>query len=187
MKLQHQRLEVLNAENQVQREFLPGYQMNVYGYNGSMPGPTIEVTQGDRVRIIVDNQLPEATTVHWHGCELPVQYDGSDKLTQNPIEPGKSFVYEFDVHEAGTFFYHSHVPMQEAFGSVGWFIVHPRHVFDPTVDRDFGLIGHEGARAPKSARIPRNNVLVGIAQATEFEFIATTQATGCSIVLWFTT
>ncbi len=225
----------------VQREFLPGYQMNVYGYNGSMPGPTIEVTQGDRVRIIVDNQLPEATTVHWHGFELPVQYDGSHTLTQNPIEPGKSFVYEFDVHESGTFFYHSHVAMQEAFGSVGWFIVHPKVVFDPPVDRDFGLIfqnffidnnqtiadswrmdwnwhtingrsgpyttpllckhgervrvrlmnfapmqhhpihlhghtfwvtGHEGSRAPKSAWIPRNNVLVGIAQATEFEFIA---------------
>ncbi len=124
----------------VEREFLPGYKMNVYGYNGSMPGPTIEENQGDRVRIIVTNELPEATTVHWHGFELPVQYDGSETLTQNPIEPGKSFVYEFDVHEEGTFFYHAHVPMQEAFGSVGWFIVHPKKVFDPPVDRDFGLI-----------------------------------------------
>jgi len=124
----------------VQREFLPGYKMNVYGYNGSMPGPTIEVSQGDRVRIIVTNELPEQTTVHWHGFELPVQYDGSETLTQNPIEPGKSFVYEFDIHEEDTFFYHAHVPMQEAFGSVGWFIVHPKKVFDPPVDRDFGLI-----------------------------------------------
>lgn len=225
----------------VAREFLPGHKMNVYGYNGSMPGPTIEVTQGDRVRIVVTNQLPEAMTTHWHGFELPVQYDGSDTLTQNPIEPGASFVYEFDVHEEGTFFYHSHVPMQEAFGSVGWFIVHPRKVFDPPVDRDFGLIfqnffidnnqtiadswrmdwnwhtingrsgpyttplvvkhgervririmnfspmqhhpihlhghtfwltGHEGARTPKSAWIPRNTELIGIAQATDFEFIA---------------
>lgn len=225
----------------VEREFLPGYKMNVYGYNDTMPGPTIEVNQGDRVRIIVTNELPESTTVHWHGFELPVQYDGSETLTQNPIEPGKSFVYEFDIHEEGTFFYHAHVPMQEAFGSVGWFIVHPRKVFDPPVDRDFGLIfqnffiepnqtiadswrmdwnwhtingrsgpyttplvvkhgervrvrlmnfapmqhhpihlhghtfwvtGHEGARAPKTAWIPRNNVLVGIAQATDFEFVA---------------
>lgn len=225
----------------VEREFLPGYKMNVYGYNGSMPGPTIEVNQGDRVRIVVTNELPEATTTHWHGFELPVQYDGSETLTQNPIEPGKSFVYEFDVHEEGTFFYHAHVPMQEAFGSVGWFIVHPRKVFDPPVDRDFGLIfqnffieptqtiadswrmdwnwhtingrsgpyttplvvkhgervrirlldfspmqhhpihlhghtfwvtGHEGARIPKSAWIPRNTELVGIAQASNFEFIA---------------
>ncbi len=124
----------------VEREFLPGYKMNVYGYNGSMPGPTIEVTQGDRVRIVVTNELPEDTFTHWHGFELPIQYDGAATLTQNPIKPGKSMVYEFDVHEEGTFFYHSHVAMQEAFGSVGWFIVHPKKVYDPPVDRDFGLI-----------------------------------------------
>ncbi|MEZ6080177.1 MAG: multicopper oxidase domain-containing protein [Pirellulaceae bacterium] len=56
----------------IEREFLPGYKMNVYGYNGSMPGPTIEVMQGDRVRIVVTNELPEDTYVHWHGFELPV-------------------------------------------------------------------------------------------------------------------
>lgn len=124
----------------VKREFLPGYEMNVYGYNGSMPGPTIEVTQGDRVRFVVTNELPEDTYVHWHGLELPVQWDGASELCQEPIKPGETFVYEFDVHEEGTFFYHSHVPMQEAFGMVGWFIVHPKKVFDPPVDRDFGLI-----------------------------------------------
>ena len=124
----------------VKREFLPGYEMNVYGYNGSMPGPTIEVTQGDRVRFVVTNELPEDTYVHWHGFELPIQWDGASELTQEPIKPGETFVYEFDVHEEGTFFYHSHVPMQEAFGMVGWFIVHPKKVFDPPVDRDFGLI-----------------------------------------------
>ncbi|HRX83179.1 MAG TPA: multicopper oxidase domain-containing protein, partial [Pirellulaceae bacterium] len=50
----------------VEREFLPGYKMNVYGYNDTMPGPTIEVNQGDRVRIVVTNELPEDTYVHWH-------------------------------------------------------------------------------------------------------------------------
>ncbi|MCO8122006.1 copper oxidase [Stieleria sp. TO1_6] len=225
----------------VEREFLPGYKMNVYGYNDSMPGPTIEVTQGDRVRIVVTNQLPEDTFVHWHGFELPVQYDGAATLTQNPIKPGQTMVFEFDIHEEGTFFYHAHVPMQESFGQVGWFIVHPQKVFDPPVDRDFGLIfqnfsippthtvsdswsmdwnwhtingrsgpfttplvckhgervrvrllnfapmqhhpihlhghtfwvtGHEGARIPKSAWVPRNNELVGVAQASSFEIIA---------------
>jgi len=124
----------------VSREFLPGYSMNVYGFNGSMPGPTIEVNQGDRVRFVVTNELTENTVVHWHGFELPIQYDGADALTQNPIKPGKTFAYEFDVHEAGTFFYHSHVPMQEAFGMVGWLIVHPRKTYDPPVDRDFGIL-----------------------------------------------
>ena len=124
----------------VRREFLPGYWMNVWGFNGSMPGPTIEIFQGDRIRIVVTNELPEETTLHWHGFELPVQYDGSFTMTQNPIKPGGTFVYEFDVHEEGTFFYHTHVAMQEAFGMVGWIIVHPRKTFDPPVDRDFGLL-----------------------------------------------
>ncbi|QGJ68697.1 Multicopper oxidase with three cupredoxin domains [Planctomycetales bacterium 10988] len=226
---------------QVEREFLPGYKMVVWGFNGSMPGPTIEVTQGDRVRIVFQNNLPEETTVHWHGLELPVQYDGASMLTQKMVAPGKSYVYEFDVHEEGTFFYHSHVAMQEAIGMVGWLIIHPKQPFDPPVDRDFGLIfqnfhiepnqtindswamdwnwhtingrsgpyttplvvkhgervrvrimnfapmqhhpvhlhghtfwitGHEGARIPKSAWVPRNNEIIGVAQATSFEIIA---------------
>ena len=225
----------------VVREFLPGKFMNVYGYNGSMPGPTIEVTQGDKVRVVVHNNLPEMTSVHWHGFECPVAMDGVPGLTQDPIMPGKKFVYEFDMHQAGTFFYHSHMPMQEANGMVGWFIIHPAKAYDPPVDRDFALIfqnfridaantiadswgmdwnwhtingrsgpyttplvckhgervrirllnfapvqhhpihlhghtfwitGHEGARIPPEAWIPRNNALVGVAQASDFEFVA---------------
>lgn len=124
----------------VAREFLPGYRMNVYGYNGSMPGPIIEIRQGDRIRILVTNHLDEPTFFHMHGFELPVQYDGGAEMTQNPIEPGETFKYEFDVHEHGTFFYHSHLPMQEAMGMVGPVIVHPRETFDPPVDRDFVLV-----------------------------------------------
>ncbi|HEY1192296.1 MAG TPA: copper oxidase [Gemmata sp.] len=225
----------------VKREFLPGYPMDVWGYNGTMPGPLVEANQGDRVRFVVHNELPEPTSVHWHGLELPVQYDGVPGLTQDPIMPGKSFVYEFDLHQTGTFFYHSHFPMQEAFGMAGGFVIHPKVAFDPPVDRDFYLIfqnfqirpnqtipdsmamdwnwhtingrsgpfttplvvkhgervrvrlmdfspmqhhpihlhghtfwvtGHEGARAPAAAWVPRNNALVGVAQATDFEFVA---------------
>ena len=225
----------------VVRELLPGKHMNLYGYNGSMPGPVIEAFQGDKVRVVVHNNLPEPTTVHWHGFELPVQMDGVQGVTQDPIMPGKQFVYEFHLHQVGTFFYHSHIPMQEAMGMVGWFIIHPRVAFDPPVDRDFGLIfqnfqireantisdswamdwnwhtingrsgpyttplvckhgervririmdfspqqhhpvhihghtfwitGHEGARIPQQAWIPRNNSLIAVAQATDFEFIA---------------
>lgn len=108
----------------VQREFLPGYFMDVYGYIGSMPGPTIEINQGDRVRIVVTNELPEDTFLHWHGLELPVQFDGAATLTQNPIKPGQTMVYEFDVHEEGTFFYHSHDATDgkvvESSGSAGY-------------------------------------------------------------------
>ena len=102
----------------VKREFVPASAwsparvVDAWGYNGSVPGPTIEVTEGDRVRIIADNHLPEPTSVHWHGFEIPIEMDGVPGLTQDPIPPGGRFVYEFTLHQKGTFFYHSHMPMQ---------------------------------------------------------------------------
>ncbi|WP_342348166.1 copper oxidase [uncultured Nitrospira sp.] len=137
----------------VQREFLPGKFMNVWGFNHSMPGPTLEAFQGDRVRIIVHNELPEPTSVHWHGLELPVEFDGVPGVTQHLIHPGEAYVYEYDLHQTGTFFYHSHVAMQEAFGMVGFFIIHPRIAYDPPVDRDFGLI-FQNFFIPPNARTP---------------------------------
>jgi FtsP/CotA-like multicopper oxidase with cupredoxin domain len=124
----------------VRREFLHNMTFWVWGYNGTMPGPIIEATTGDRVRIVVHNELPEPTTVHWHGLELPIKFDGVPGLTQDPIMPGKSFAYEFDLHQDGTFFYHSHGPMQEVMGMTGLFIIHPKVAYEPTVDKDFGLI-----------------------------------------------
>ena len=134
----------------VRREILPEMYFDVWGYNGSMPGPMIEAVEGDRVRIVVHNKLPEATTVHWHGLELPVAMDGVPGLTQEPIPPGGKFVYEFDLHQHGTFFYHSHGPMQEIMGMMGLFVIHPRQAFTPTVDHDFGLIMQEFAILPQS-------------------------------------
>ena len=134
----------------VKREFLPGKAFDVWGYNGSMPGPTIEVNQGDRVRIIVDNHLPEITTVHWHGFEVPVEMDGVPGVTQDPIPPGGRFVYEFTLHQHGTFFYHSHMPMQEMMGMIGLFIMHPKEPYRPRVDKDFGLIVQEWAILPNN-------------------------------------
>ena len=127
----------------VKRELLPNEFMNFWGYNGGMPGPTIQVNEGDRVRIMLHNKLPEATTLHLHGLELPIAMDGIQFLTQDPIEPGGMFSYEFTVHQAGTYFYHSHYAMQEAFGMVGLFIIHPKKAFTPTVDQDFALIAQE--------------------------------------------
>ena len=107
---------------------------------GACPRPYIEITQGDHVRFVVHNELPEATTVHWHGAELPANMDGVPGITQDFIEPGSTYVYEFPVHQAGTFFYHAHVPLQEANGIVGFLIIHPAVAWDPPVDRDFGLL-----------------------------------------------
>ena len=123
----------------VKREFLPGYWMDLWSYNGNMPGPTIEAYQGDRVRFVVHNKLPEPTSIHWHGLELPISQDGIPGVTQDAIQPGDTFVYEFDLHQTGTFFYHSHIAMQEPLGMVGFFIIHPHIAYNPPVDRDFAL------------------------------------------------
>ncbi len=134
----------------VKREFLPGKVFDVWGFNGSMPGPTIEVNQGDRVRIIVENRLPEPTSMHWHGFEIPVEMDGSTGISQDPIPPGRKFVYEFTLHQHGTFFYHSHMAMQEMMGMIGLFIMHPKEPYQPRVDKDFGLIVQEWAILPNN-------------------------------------
>src|SRR5262249_36269591 len=91
----------------VTRKLVPFKTMTVWGYNGSCPGPTIQVQQGDRVRVIFENGLPESTTVHWHGLEVPIDMDGVPYISQKPVPPGQSFTYEFTVHQEGMFFYHS--------------------------------------------------------------------------------
>ena len=82
--------------------------VTAYTYNGTVPGPMIRVTEGDQVRIVVKNDLPDGTTIHWHGVEVPNAMDGVPGVTQDPIEPGQTFTYEFTAKPAGTFMYHSH-------------------------------------------------------------------------------
>jgi hypothetical protein len=135
----------------VKREFLPGKTVDAWGYNGTVPGPAIEVNQGDRVRVIVDNHLPEATSMHWHGFEIPIAMDGVPGISQELMPPGGRFVYEFTLHQHGTFFYHSHMAMQEMMGMIGLFIMHPKEPYQPRVDRDFGLILQEWAILPNNS------------------------------------
>lgn len=124
----------------VRTEFVPGRVVDAWGFNGSVPGPTIQVNEGDRVRLIVENRLPEVFSMHWHGLEIPVNMDGMPGLSQDPIQPGERFAYEFTLHQNGTFFYHSHMAMQELMGMIGVFIIHPRRAHTPRVDRDFGIV-----------------------------------------------
>ena len=123
----------------VVREFAPGMKARLWGYNGQSPGPTIEVVEGDRVRIFVTNKLPEHTSIHWHGQRLPNGMDGVTGLTQAPISPGKTFVYEFIAQRAGTFMYHPHADemVQMAMGMMGSWVTHPREPKLHAVDRDF--------------------------------------------------
>ena len=113
------------------REFLPDLFIDVWGFNGGMPGPTIEAVQGDRVRIVVHNELPESTGIHWHGLEIPVAMDGVPGLTQPPLPPGGVQTFEFTLHQDGTFFYHSHDGMQDGMGMVGLFLIHPKVAHEP--------------------------------------------------------
>jgi len=126
----------------VVREMAPGFKVNMWGYNGQSPGPTIEVVEGDRVRIFVTNRLPEHTTVHWHGQRLPNGMDGVGGITQPHIPPGKTFVYEFTARRPGTFMYHPHADemVQMAMGMMGFWVTHPKDRADPRiarVQRDF--------------------------------------------------
>ncbi len=134
----------------VKQEIVPGKVVNLWGYNGSAPGPTIQAMQGDRVRIVVDNHLPEATSMHWHGFEIPFDMDGGPGLSQDPIPPGGRFVYEFTLQQEGTYFYHSHMAMQEMLGMIGAFIMHPKEAYDPPVDQDFAIVLQEYAILPNN-------------------------------------
>jgi FtsP/CotA-like multicopper oxidase with cupredoxin domain len=126
----------------VKREFAPGMTVNCWGYNGQTPGPTIEAVEGDRLRIYVTNKLPEATSIHWHGIFLPNGMDGVKGLTQPPIDPGKTFVYEFTLKQNGTFMYHPHADemVQMALGMQGMFIIHPNTPHATSVQRDYCIM-----------------------------------------------
>lgn len=146
----------------VEREFAPGMVVKCWGYNGQTPGPTIEVVQGDRVRLFVTNRLREHTSIHWHGLFIPSGMDGVTGLTQPGIEPGETWVYEFTIPEQhGTFMYHPHADemTQMAFGMMGFFIVHPREAAKNPVDRDFAIMLHNWAVEPGTYR-PDPSVMV---------------------------
>lgn len=140
----------------VKREFSPGLVVNCWGYNGQTPGPTIEAVEGDKVKILVTNHLPEPTTVHWHGILLPNGMDGVTGLNQKPIPPGETFKYEFTLRQSGTHMYHPHYDemTQIGLGMMGFFIIHPKNpTAEEKVDRDFAIMLMEwaipiGAAAP---------------------------------------
>lgn len=149
----------------VVREFAPGMKANLWGYNGSSPGPTIEAVEGDRVRIFVTNRLPEHTTVHWHGILLPSGMDGVGGLTQPHIPPGKTFVYEFTLLRSGTHMYHPHADemVQMAMGMMGMFIIHPKDRRQMRVDRDFVFLLaaydiEPGSATPRTAEMTDFNL-----------------------------
>jgi FtsP/CotA-like multicopper oxidase with cupredoxin domain len=121
--------------------------VEAWGYNEQVPGPQIRVKEGDRVRVILHNQLPESTAIHFHGLELPNDMDGVTYITQPPVKPGESYTYEFVVPNAGSHMYHSHhnSAKQVGLGLLGAFIVEPKtKAQHDHVDIDEVLILNDG-------------------------------------------
>jgi manganese oxidase len=144
----------------VKREFAPGMITNCWGYNGQTPGPTIEAVEGDRVRILVTNKLPEHTTIHWHGVLLPNGMDGVGGLNQRQIKPGETYAYEFTLRQHGTQMYHPHADemLQMAMGMEGFFIIHPKNPEQPQINRDFCIFLQEWFVAPGTST-PNPNIM----------------------------
>jgi FtsP/CotA-like multicopper oxidase with cupredoxin domain len=127
-------------------EVAPGQMVEAWAYNGQVPGPQIRVKQGEKVRVNFTNKLEESSAIHFHGLQIPVSMDGVPFITQPPVKPGGTFVYEFTVPNAGSHMYHSHhnsskqVPM----GLLGAFIVEPRGGETHRADLDYVMILNDG-------------------------------------------
>lgn len=127
----------------------PGTFVEAYAYNGQVPGPQLRVTEGDRVRVVIRNALPESTAIHFHGLELPLAVDGVPFITQPPVKPGETYTYEFTVPlgNHGSHMYHSHInaTRQVGAGLLGAFIVEPRRPHRAhRADVDYVLILNDG-------------------------------------------
>jgi hypothetical protein len=124
---------------------LDNVKVTAWTYNGTVPGPMIHVTEGDKVRIVLKNELPQATTIHWHGITVPNAMDGVPDMTQKAIQPGETFTYEFVAQPAGTFMYHSHFEsdVQVGLGLYAPLIIDPAKPATPKADVDVTLMVSE--------------------------------------------
>lgn len=128
-------------------EVEPGKVVDAMAYNGTLPGPQIDVDLGDRVRIVLHNKLDQPTTLHFHGVRVPNAMDGVPGITQDAVMPGESFAYEFEVINSGTHMYHPHFNATEQIteGLLGGFVVHgpsdPKVALDETMVLNDGPLG----------------------------------------------
>jgi len=132
--------------SEIQWETEPGIFVDAYAYNGTVPGPQLHADVGDKVRIILHNELPVPTTMHSHGLYVPNDMDGVPVISQPAIMPGKSFTYEYTVRNAGSHMYHSHFMAEEQvpMGLLGAFIVSDPKAQEPKVDLDYAMIVNDG-------------------------------------------
>ncbi len=127
----------------IQWETSPGSTFPAMAYNGSVPGPEIRITEGDKVRFVVKNEMAQSTAIHYHGLRVPNDQDGVPYITQPVIKPGATGEYNFIVRNSGTHMYHSHHNSAEQVtsGLLGALIVEPKDKSrEPVVDADYTLI-----------------------------------------------
>jgi FtsP/CotA-like multicopper oxidase with cupredoxin domain len=123
-------------------ELAPGKTIKAMTYNGQVPGPTVRLREGERVRIALKNELAEPTTIHWHGVDVPSPMDGVPGISQPPVKPGEAFVYEFEARPTGTRWYHTHFQehRQMDLGLVAPLIIEPREPEPFGFDREYTLV-----------------------------------------------
>lgn len=166
---------------------LGGVTANAMTINGSIPGPTIELTEGDLAIINVTNKMDEETSVHWHGLILPNFYDGVPYLTTPPIKPGTTFQYRIPINQSGTYWYHSHTMLQEQKGVYGSIVIQPK---EKTLEYDKDLVvvlsdwtnekpmnvlrnlkrGNEWYQVKKGTAVPLSRVIKEGALGAQFKF-----------------
>jgi manganese oxidase len=134
--------------SEIEWETEPGKFVRAFAYNGIVPGPQLRAEVGDRVRIILNNELDEPTTIHWHGLYVPPNMDGVPVLSQDAVLPGESFTYEFTIRNAGSHMYHSHfmAEHQVPMGLLGAFVITDPANANPDLetDHDYTMILNDG-------------------------------------------
>jgi len=131
----------------IEWETEPGKVVEAYAYNGTVPGPQLRAELGDKIRIILHNDLPEPTTIHSHGLLVPPGMDGVPVISQPAVLPGESFTYEYTLRNAGSHMYHSHFMAAEQVprGLLGAFVVtDPSAPGEPASDVDYTMILNDG-------------------------------------------
>jgi FtsP/CotA-like multicopper oxidase with cupredoxin domain len=134
--------EIQLEAREVTWELAPGKVVQAMAYNGRVPGPELRVKEGERVRVLLTNHLAEPTTIHWHGADVPNAMDGVPGVTQKPVVPGETFVYEFEARPAGTRWYHTHFQehRQLDLGLAAPLIIEPASPEPFAFDREYTLV-----------------------------------------------
>lgn len=154
--------EVQLAARPARWELAPGKVVTAWGYNGQVPGPEIRVREGEQVRVVLTNELPESTTIHWHGINVPNAMDGVPFVTQEPVPPGGQFVYEFIAKPAGTRWYHTHFDEKGQLekGLYAPFIIEPSS--SEPYDREFTLVLDDWVTGSSSSVTSGNSSMGGM-------------------------